>query len=123
MVLEITYIVFIIMIMGFLVKAKMHLKMTKEGNKNTFVNPRDKKLVIVIVLSIYILYYLIGWLLKTDMLNPVTIRTNGATFSFVGIILLTITSLLVGYIIDVLEYTESTKSKLRRGRLGGNGMV
>jgi ABC-type Mn2+/Zn2+ transport system permease subunit len=69
-------------------------------NKDIVVNPRDKKIALIIVLSTMLIYYIIGYIFKTDILNAITLRKNGVNFSFIGIVLLFITSIVVGNIID-----------------------
>ena len=67
---------------------------------NVIFNSKDKKLSLIIVLGTYFVYANIGWLFKTDALNAITIYRTGIGISFIGILLLFCTSLLVGYIVE-----------------------
>lgn len=57
-------------------------------------------LIIVVILVVYFMYYLIGLLFDTDMFNAVTLQENGFTISFIGIILLAVTSFFILKFID-----------------------
>jgi hypothetical protein len=46
------------------------------------------------------MYYFIGLLFDTDMFNAITVQENGFSVSFIGIILLVVTSTLGLKIID-----------------------
>ena len=99
LILGIAYIAIIILTM---------LSLAKDGrnsqrNKNIKFNPKDKKIALLIVLGIMFFYYIIGYIFKTDILNAITLRRNGVSFSFLGMILLIATSLLVVYIIEVIR--------------------
>ncbi len=52
------------------------------------------------MLSTYGIYYFIGYLLNTDILNAITPHKNGFSVSFVGIFLLIGTSCFLVYVIE-----------------------
>jgi uncharacterized membrane protein (DUF485 family) len=67
---------------------------------------KDKKItiqMIVVMLSVYFSYYIIGYLLDTDMLNAITPRKGEVTFSFIGFVLLFVTTILVKLAIDTFK--------------------
>jgi hypothetical protein len=70
-------------------------------------NFKDKILAILIVLGTYFVYYFIGYLFNTDVLNAVTFRKNGMTISFIGIFILFATPFFVIYIIQVIRKYRS----------------
>lgn len=102
-IIGVIYIAFIMITMYLVVRDRKYPKISKEVNKKIAVSSKDKKLAIIILISTYYIYYLIGYLLKTDMLNAFTLRKSGVSISFIGILLLLITSVLVGKIIDVIR--------------------
>jgi hypothetical protein len=64
---------------------------------------KNKRLTILDVflfISIYLAYYFIGYLLHNEMLSSFTFKGDGLTISFVGIILLIGTFLLIRYVIN-----------------------
>lgn len=93
------YILLIVLTCFLLAKDRKNLKKYKNINN---INPKDKKLAILIVLSVIFLYYIIGHIFKTDILNFITFRKHGVTYSFIGLLLLIGTSLFIGYIIEVI---------------------
>ena len=71
---------------------------------------KNKKLTILsilVIFSVYFVYYFIGYLVNTDILNAITPHRNGFSISFYGIFLLFGTSLLVVYFIG--KYREKRK--------------
>lgn len=70
-------------------------------------NPKDTRISISIVLCTIFAYYVLGYILKTDILNAVTIRKNGVSFSFIGIFLLIITSSIIGYIFNIIKSNKT----------------
>jgi hypothetical protein len=56
--------------------------------------------IYVVMLAVYFMYYFIGFLFNTDMFNAITPQENGVSFSFIGIFLLLVTSLLILNVID-----------------------
>jgi hypothetical protein len=66
------------------------------------INPLNKKMVFIILITVYFIYFIIGLIFKTDILNAVTFRRNGMSISFIGILLLIFTTLLIGYIIEII---------------------
>lgn len=68
------------------------------GVKNKRITIWDMSLFIVISL----VYYLIDYLFDSDMLSPFTFKGDSLTISFVGIILLMSTFILVKYITNKL---------------------
>lgn len=102
-IIGVIYIAFIMITMYLVVRDRKYPKISKEVNKIIAVSSEDKKLAIIILLCTYFVYYLIGYLFKTDMLNAFTLRKSGFSISFIGIPLLIVTSVLVGKIIDVIR--------------------
>jgi len=71
---------------------------------------KNKKLTILsilVIFSVYFVYYFIGYLVNTDILNAITSHRNGFSISFIGIFLLFGTSFLVVYFIG--KYREKRK--------------
>jgi uncharacterized membrane protein (DUF485 family) len=83
--------------------------LTPACHKDIVANPRDKKVALIIVLSTMLIYYIIGYIFKTDILNAITLRKNGVNFSFIGIVLLFITSIVIGNIIDFIRKSRERK--------------
>lgn len=52
-------------------------------------------LLIVVMLGVYLMYYLVGILFDTEIFNAITLQDNGFSVSFIGVILLVVTSVLV----------------------------
>ena len=63
-------------------------------------------LLIVVMLVVYFMYYFTGLLFDTDIFNAITPQNNGFSVSFIGIILLVITSVLIIKFIE--KYRKST---------------
>lgn len=97
------YITFIILTMFLIVRDRRNSIKNKDINERIVVNAKDKKLAFIIVLCTMLIYYIIGYIFKTDIFNAITLRKNGVSFSFIGMILLFITSLLIGYIVDIIR--------------------
>jgi len=57
---------------------------------------------VILIIIVYLLYFFIGYLLKMDVLNTFTFTENGLKVSFVGIILLLATFLIIRYFIHKL---------------------
>ena len=56
---------------------------------------------IIVIFSVYFVYYFIGYLFDTDMLNAITPHgMHGFTISFVGVFLLIGTTILVKFVIN-----------------------
>ena len=89
--------------MFLVVRDRKNSKKNNDFNKGIPINPRDKKIALIIVLCTMLIYYIIGHIFKTDILNAITLRKNGVTFSFIGIILLFITSIVIGNIVDSIR--------------------
>ncbi len=102
-IIGVIYIAFIMVTMYLVVRDRKYSKITREVNGKDPVSSEDKKLAIIILLCTYFVYYFIGYLLKTDILNAFTFRKNGVSISFIGIFLLIITSLLVRKIINIIR--------------------
>lgn len=100
MYIELIYISLIVIICFSLVKDRKNLKKYREINN---INPKDKKLAILILLSVILMYRIIGYIFNIDTVNFITNRENGITFSFIGLFLLICTSLLIVYIIEVIK--------------------
>jgi len=103
LILGLIYIVFIMLTVSLIVRDKRNSKKNKEVNEIIAVNPRDKKIALLIVLCTMLIYYFIGYIFNTDIVNAIALRKNGVSFSFIGMILLLITSLFIGYIIDIIR--------------------
>jgi hypothetical protein len=75
-------------------------------------NSKDMILAFLTLIGTYFVYYYIGYLLNTDVLNAVTYRKDGMTISFIGFFLLFITSVFVFYIIEVIrKYIDKRKNQ------------
>jgi hypothetical protein len=73
---------------------------------------KDIILGVLIFLGIYFFYYYIDHLFNTDVLNFITIRKDGTTFSFIGFFLFLITSVFVLYMIEVIrKYIDNRKNQ------------
>lgn len=97
------YIAFIIITMYLVVRDRKHPKITKEVTKKAMINSKTDKLTIIVGICTYVIYNIIGCLLKTDILIPVTVRKSGGSISFVGIILWVVTTLLIRFIIKIMK--------------------
>jgi|GEM_PF-2725103 len=95
-ILGVIYLVFILLTMFLIVRDK---KNSKKIGKSIEPNKSDKKVALLIILCTMLMYYIIGYIFNTDILNFITFRKNGVSFSFIGMGLLLITSLFIGYII------------------------
>jgi hypothetical protein len=105
MVLGLIYIIFIITTIFLLVKdkRKRYFKNNNDINESISANSKNKKVSILIVLCTMLMYYIMGFIFKIDILNVITWRRNSFSISFIGLILLIITSLLIEFIIDVIK--------------------
>ena len=101
--LGLIYIAFIIITMFLLVKDKKYYKKNKDDNENVSINSKDKKIAFLIVIGTMLFYYIIGYIFKTDILNAITLRKNGVTFSFLGVFLLFITSILTSFLVEPIK--------------------
>ena len=110
MILGIIYILFIIATMYLIVRDKRNSLRSKSGKESEQVALKDKKIALLIIVSTMLLYYVIGYFLKTDMLNAITPRRNGVTFSFIGVALLLITSLAISYIVEKFRKNKKDKN-------------
>lgn len=97
MILILIYIIFIMVTMFLIVKDK------KGSKKNEKMNKGNKKTALLIVLCTMLAYYLIGYILNTDVLNVFTLKENGISFSFIGMILLFITYIALRCVIDIIK--------------------
>jgi hypothetical protein len=61
----------------------------------------------LIIFSIYIVYYFIGSLFNTDMLNAITPNGDGIQINSLGVLLLVGTFLLIKYVIKKLRITDT----------------
>ena len=105
------YISFIMFTLFLVVKDKSNSYKNKDYNKNKAVNPIDKKIALLIVLCTMFMYYIIGYLFKTDILNAITFRKNGVSYSFIGVILLFVTTLIIGYVIEKISKSRERREK------------
>lgn len=105
------YISFIMLTMFLVIKDKRNSYKNKDSNKNKAVNPIDKKIALLIVLCTMFMYYIIGYLFKTDILNAITFRKNGVSYSFIGVILLIVTTLIIGYVIEKIKINKERREK------------
>lgn len=98
-IMGVVYIAFIMITMYLVVRDRKYPKSTKKIP----VSSEVKRRAIIILFCTYFVYYLIGYLFKTDILNAITFRKDGASISFIGIALLLITYVLVEKIIDAIR--------------------
>ena len=98
--------------MKLVIRDRKYPKNTKEVNKKIPVSSEEKKRAIIILFCTYFVYYLIGYKLKTDILNAITFRKYGTTISFIGIALLLITYALVEKIIYVIRMKINKRKNL-----------
>lgn len=70
-------------------------------------NKRVTILDTIIITTIYIVYYFIGYLLHNDVISPISFKDDRLTISFVGLFLLLGTFTLVRYMIG--KYIDSNK--------------
>jgi len=80
--------------MFLLVKDRKNSKKNTTDNKDIIISKKDKKIALIIVLSTMFIYYIIGYIFKTDILNPIT---------------LIITVLIIGKIIDFISKSKEMK--------------
>lgn len=99
-ILGVIYLLFIILTMFLIVRDK---KNPRKIGESTQANKAEKKVALLIILCTMLMYYIIGYIFNTDILNFITFRKNGVSFSFIGMGLLVITSLFIGYIINYIE--------------------
>lgn len=99
-ILGVIYVVFILLTMFLIVRDK---KNARRISKSIEPNKADRKVALLIILCTMLMYYVIGYIFNTDILNFITFRKNGVSFSFIGMGLLLITSLFIGYIINYIE--------------------
>lgn len=110
MVLAYIYIIFIIGTMFLVVKDRKNSNKNHNINKRVVANSRDKKIALIIVSFTMLIYKIIGYIFKTDIFNFITYRKNGFSVSFIGLVLLFFTSIVIGNIIDILGKVEKGKS-------------
>ncbi|VYU32817.1 hypothetical protein [Clostridium tertium] len=85
-----------------IVKDNKLVNKRKEESKNN-ITKKDKRSAYIIILSTIIGYYILSYLLDLDILNFITFRKNGSTFSFIGLILLIVTSLIISFIYENIK--------------------
>lgn len=54
---------------------------------------------VIIIVTVYLVFFSIGKLINTDILNAITFYKDGFTISFIGVILLLVTSNIIYFII------------------------
>ena len=109
LILEIIFILFIIGTMTLLIKDWKYAKINKEDNVK--INPKDKKLTIVIILFTQLVFYLIGRFLKTDKFNMITFYKDGINISFEAIFLVFFISKIVAYTIEPFKNKDKNKEQ------------
>lgn len=109
LIIGLVYILFILVTMFLLVRDKRYLKKNKADNEKILITFKDKKIAILIILCTMLIYYIIGCIFKTDIFNVITVRKNGASVSFIGIILVLITSMMIGFMIDAIRKKREKK--------------
>lgn len=62
---------------------------------------------IIFIMLTMLLYYIIGYIVKTDILNAITLRKSGV--SFIGVILLFVTSMMITYIVEFIKKDRENK--------------
>ena len=72
-------------------------------------NKSLKILVLIVILGVYCVYYFIGNLFNTNILNAVTFHNHGFLINIIGFVALVATSVLVLYLIK--KYIEKRKDK------------
>jgi Na+/H+ antiporter NhaD/arsenite permease-like protein len=73
-ILGLIYIAFTMVTMFLLVKDKKNYQKNKDGDESVSINSKYKKVAFLIVLCTMLLYYIIGCIFKTDILNAITLR-------------------------------------------------
>lgn len=68
-----------------------------------FINSGNKKIGLLIVLGTMLMYYIIGYFLNTDILNAITFRKDGVTFSIIGFILLPVTTMAICFMFKIIK--------------------
>lgn len=109
-IIGIIYIVFIMITIYLVVRDRKHPNITRDVNEKILVNSKADKLTIIIGICTCVMYSIIGYCLKTDMLIPVTVHKNGGSISFVGIILWVVTTLVIRFIIEIGKKIYKRKS-------------
>ncbi|MGE6489819.1 hypothetical protein [Paenisporosarcina sp. NPDC076898] len=72
-------------------------------------NKRLKILVFSVILGVYCVYYFIGYLFDTNILNAITFRKHGFSINIIGFVALVATSVLVLSLIQ--KYIDKRKDK------------
>ena len=113
-IIEGIFIALIIMLPISLVFGRENSVIVKEGNKNISVNSNNTKLTIIIMVCINCICHVIDYLLNTDMISAVTYHKNGGmTFSFVGIFILIVASILVIVVRKtIIEYLDKKEKSV-----------
>lgn len=103
------YIIFIIGTMFLILKDSKNSKGNRAVNKEITTNKKYKKIARIIVLCTMLIYYIIGRILKNDIFNAITVTDNGCSISFIGIILVFITSIAILFIYDFIRKRREEK--------------
>ena len=99
---QIVFLLVVVFGLVMIVKDNKLVNKRKEESKNN-ITKKDKRSAYIIILSTIIGYYILSYLLDLDILNFITFRKNGSTFSFIGLILLIVTSLIISFIYENIK--------------------
>jgi len=72
-------------------------------------NKRLKILVLVVIIGVYCIYYFMGYLFNSNILNAITFHRHGFTINIIGFEVLFATTVLVLYFIQ--KYMNKRKNK------------
>ncbi|TGY41511.1 hypothetical protein E5347_12335 [Clostridium sartagoforme] len=100
---HVTWLLIIVFGLFMIVRDKKSDNIRKNEELKNNITKKDKRVVYIIIFSTVFGYYILSYLLDLDILNFITFRENGITFSFVGLILLVSTSLIIGLIYEKLK--------------------
>lgn len=100
---QVTCLLIIVFGLFMIVRDKKSDNIRKNEELKNNITKKDKRVVYIIIFSTVVGYYILSYLLDLDILNFITFRENGITFSFVGLILLVGTSLIIGLIYEKLK--------------------
>lgn len=103
------YIIFIIGTMFLILKDSKNSKGNRAVNKEITTNKKYKKIARIIVPCTMLIYYIIGRIFKNDIFNAITVTDNGCSISFIGIILVFITSIAILFIYDFIRKRREEK--------------
>lgn len=100
---QVTCLLIIVFGLFMIVRGNKSDNIRKNEELKNNITKKEKRVVYIIIFSTVVGYYILSYLLDLDILNFITFRENGITFSFVGLILLVGTSLIIGLIYEKLK--------------------